>query len=135
MWSIGMKRVQCGDSLVEVMIALALTAVTALGLTGLQSALARGERMALLRERAALIADSVAEGMRGNSDGGDGAAMLSPWRARAASMLPSGDVAVFDRAAGVRVATVSWHAEEGADACPEPQAPPRSSCVVMAFAR
>ncbi|MDR5758042.1 prepilin-type cleavage/methylation domain-containing protein [Caballeronia sp. LZ035] len=127
-----MKRVQQGDSLVEVMIALSLTAVTALGLTGLQSALARGERMALLRERAALIADSVAEGMRG---GADSAAVLSQWRTRAASLLPAGDVAVFDRAAGVHVATVSWHAEEGGQACPEPQAPPRSSCIAVAFAR
>ncbi|BCQ24133.1 hypothetical protein NK8_22850 [Caballeronia sp. NK8] len=99
-----MKRAQCGDSLIEVMIALALTAVTALGVVAVQSALARGERAALLRERAALIADSVAEGVRSDADR---AAIVSQWQARASSMLPAGDVAVFDRADGLRVATVS----------------------------
>jgi type IV pilus assembly protein PilV len=127
-----MMRLQYGDSLVEVMIALSLMAVTALGLTGLQSALARGERTALLRERAALIADSIAEGVRGDADR---AAIVPQWRARAAAMLPAGDVAVFDRADGVRVATVIWHAEDTSDPCPETQAPPRSSCVAVGFAR
>lgn len=127
-----MKRVQYGDSLIEVMIALSLTAVTALGVIGVQSALARSERMALLRERAALIADSVAEGIRSDADR---AAVVSQWRARAASMLPAGDVALYDRADGVRVAAVSWHAEDRSDPCPEPQAPPLTSCIAVAFAR
>lgn len=131
-----MKRalwnVQRGDSLIEVMIALSLTAVTALGIVAVQSALARGERAALLRERAALIADSVAEGIRGDADR---AAIVSQWQARAAAMLPAGDVAVSDRADGVRVATVSWRAEDRSDPCPEPQARPLTSCIALAFAR
>ncbi|SAK75318.1 hypothetical protein AWB80_04339 [Caballeronia pedi] len=127
-----MKRTQCGDSLIEVMIALALTAVTALGVVAVQSALARGERAALLRERAALIADSVAEGVRSDADR---AAIVSQWQARASSMLPAGDVAVFDRADGVRIATVSWRADDRADPCPEPLARSLTSCIAVAFAR
>ncbi|SAK72533.1 hypothetical protein AWB78_02990 [Caballeronia calidae] len=131
-----MKRalwnVQRGDSLIEVMIALSLTAVTALGIVAVQSAIARGERAALLRERAALIADSVAEGIRGDADR---AAIVSQWQARAAAMLPAGDVAVSDRVDGVRVATVSWREEDRSDPCPEPQARPLTSCIAVAFAR
>ncbi|MBC8638659.1 prepilin-type cleavage/methylation domain-containing protein [Caballeronia sp. EK] len=127
-----MKRAEFGDSLIEVMIALALTAVTALGLVAVQSALARGERAALLRERAALIADSVAEGVRGDADR---AAIVPQWQARASSMLPAGDVAVFDRADGVRIATVSWRADDRSDPCPEPLARPLTSCISVAFAR
>ncbi|VXC38210.1 conserved hypothetical protein [Burkholderia sp. 8Y] len=127
-----MKTTQTGDSLIEVMIALALAAVTALGVVAVQSALARGERLALLRERATLIADSVAEGIRSDADR---AAVLSHWQATASSTLPDGDVAVLDRADGVRVATVSWHADDRADPCPEPQAHPLASCISVAFAR
>ncbi|WP_321796241.1 prepilin-type N-terminal cleavage/methylation domain-containing protein [Caballeronia sp. J97] len=127
-----MKDAQRGDSLIEVMIALTLTAVTALGLIAVQSALARGERAALMRERAALIADSVVEGIGGNADR---AAIVSLWQSRAASVLPSGDVAVFDRADGLRIATVSWRAEDRSDPCPEAQARPLTSCIAVAFAR
>ena len=127
-----MKTLQSGDSLIEVMIALSLTAITALGLVAVQSALARGERLALLRERATLIADSVAESIRTDADRGD---VLSQWQARAVAMLPDGDVAVLDGADGVRVATVSWHADDRSDPCPEAQARPLASCVSVAFAR
>lgn len=49
-----MKRLsqQKDDSLIEVMIALSLTAITALGIVAMQTALARGEHEALVRERA-----------------------------------------------------------------------------------
>ncbi|MFM0136112.1 type IV pilus modification PilV family protein [Caballeronia grimmiae] len=127
-----MKTLQSGDSLLEVMIALSITAVTALGFVALQSVLARGERSALIRERAALIADSVVEGIRSDADR---ASIVSQWQARAAAMLPDADISVQDRADGVRVATVSWRADDRADPCPEPQARPRTSCIVVAFAR
>lgn len=126
------RDIQRGDSLIEVMIALSLTAVTALGVIAVQSALARGERMALLRERATLIADSIAEGIRSDADR---AAILPQWQARAVSMLPAGEVAVLDRADGVRVAAISWRAEDRSDPCPEPQIPPLRSCIAVAFAR
>jgi type IV pilus assembly protein PilV len=121
-----------GDSLIEVMIALSIAAVTALGLVAMQSALAKAERTALLSERAALIADSIGEATRGSADS---SAMLSRWRARAAALLPDGDIAILDRGNGVQVATVSWHVAEGAEPCPEPQARPHTSCIAMAFAR
>ncbi|SAK43468.1 hypothetical protein AWB75_00559 [Caballeronia catudaia] len=123
---------QRGDSLIEVMIALSLTAVTALGILAMQSALARGERAALLGERAALVADSIAEGVRSNADR---ATVVSQWQTRTASMLPSGEVLITDRADGVYVATVSWRAEDRSNPCSEPQAKPLTSCVAVAFAR
>lgn len=86
----------------------------------------------MLRERATLIADSVAEGIRSDADR---AAVLSQWQAIASSTLPDGDVAVLDRADGVRLATVSWHADDHADPCPEPQVKPLASCIAVAFAR
>jgi Tfp pilus assembly protein PilV len=121
-----------GDSLIEVMIALSLTAVTALGLVAVQSALARGERMALLRERATLIADSVAESIRSEADR---TMVIAQWQARAASMLPDGDLAVLNRDDNVRVAVVSWRADEHAESCPEPQAGSTKACIAVAFAR
>jgi type IV pilus assembly protein PilV len=121
-----------GDSLIEVMIALSITAIAALGLVATQTWLARSERALLTSERATLIADSVAEAIQGDADRSP---VISQWRTRAASMLPQGDVAVLDQADGVRVAVVSWHADEKADACPEPQAKANSACVALAFAR
>ncbi|KND59659.1 hypothetical protein BVER_00498 [Candidatus Burkholderia verschuerenii] len=121
-------RIEKGDSLIEVMIALSLTAITALGLIAVQSALARGERMALERARAVLIADSLAEGIR---DEANRAAIVSQWRTRAAAMLPSGSIDVTDRADGVHVATVTWRAADDGDACPEPH----TACIALAFAR
>ncbi|KMZ13360.1 hypothetical protein BHUM_01335 [Candidatus Burkholderia humilis] len=50
-------------------------------------------------------------------------------------MLSEGDIAVSDRADGVRIAMVNWRADDRADPCPEPQAKPLSSCVVAAIAR
>jgi Tfp pilus assembly protein PilV len=123
---------QTGDSLIEVMIALTLTAITALCIVAMQSVLARGEREALLRERAAWIADSAVEALRGDADS---EATLSQWRTRTSTMLPDGNLAVSERADGVRVATVSWHADDRSDPCPEPQAKAFSSCIVVAFAR
>ncbi|SAL50417.1 type IV pilus modification PilV family protein [Caballeronia telluris] len=125
-------RGQRGDSLIEVMIALSLIAITTLGLIAAQTWLARSERMVLARERAMRIADSVAEGIWREEDREP---VMSRWRPRAASALPQGDVDVFDRADGVRVAVVSWRAEDSAEGCVEPQAKPHSACVAVAFAR
>jgi prepilin-type N-terminal cleavage/methylation domain-containing protein len=125
-------RGQRGDSLIEVMIALSLIAITTLGLIAGQTWFARSERMVLARERATLIADSVAEGIRRDEDRGP---VVSQWRPRAASMLPQGDVDVFDQADSVRVAVVSWRADDSAEACAEPLAKPNSACVAVAFAR
>jgi Tfp pilus assembly protein PilV len=53
-----------GSSLIEVMLAVALMAVTTLGLIAGQLWTAREARAMALREQAAWIADSVAEAMR-----------------------------------------------------------------------
>ncbi|KNH10180.1 hypothetical protein BRCH_03583 [Candidatus Burkholderia brachyanthoides] len=88
--------------------------------------------MALAHERAALIADSVVEGIRSDADRAE---VLSQWRTRAAAMLPSGAIDVTDRADGMRVATVIWRADDSAEPCPEPQTLPHSVCIAVAFAR
>jgi Tfp pilus assembly protein PilV len=120
---------QRGDSLIEVLMALSLTAITALGLIAAQTWLARSERARLMHERAALIADSVAEGVQSEAVR---TAVVSYWRTRAASMLPGGDVIVLNQADGVHVAVVSWQAKE---TCDEPQAGASRACVSLAFAR
>ncbi|KMQ80789.1 hypothetical protein BPMI_02573 [Candidatus Burkholderia pumila] len=125
------RILECGDSLIEVLIALSLTAITALGLIAVQSALARGERFALLRERATLIVDSVAEEIRSEADR---VLIVSQWQAKAASILPD-DVALVDRADNVCVAVVSWRAGTQEDSCPEPQAGASRACIAVAFAR
>jgi Tfp pilus assembly protein PilV len=63
MKSIRVSR-SCGASLIEVMLAVALTAVTALGLIASQLWIAREARAAALREHAVFVADAVAEASR-----------------------------------------------------------------------
>jgi type IV pilus assembly protein PilW len=57
-----LRRGGRGDSLIEVLVAMSLTAITALGIIGSQLWLARTERSLAARESATSIADSVAEG-------------------------------------------------------------------------
>lgn len=74
-----------GSSLIEVMLAVAVLAVTALGLIAGQLWTAREARAMSMREQAAWIADSVAEAMSAPS--GNEAA-LAWWNSRAATVLP-----------------------------------------------
>jgi Tfp pilus assembly protein PilV len=62
----------CSASLIEVMLVVALTAVTALGLIASQLWIAREARAAALREHAVFVADAVAEAARVPT-GGDAA--------------------------------------------------------------
>ncbi len=125
-----------GDSLIEVLIALALSAVTALGIIGAQLWLARNERALLAREMAVSIADSVVEGIRRDSDRDP---VVAQWRARAEAALPDGGIDVLDRGNGVHVAVVKWRSPaSGKDAeasCAEPGAGAKLACVAVAFAR
>jgi Tfp pilus assembly protein PilV len=126
---------QRGDSLIEVLIAISLTAITALGIIAAQTALARSERALLMRERATSIADSVAEGIRRDADRDT---VVTLWRNRAASMLPDGDVTVLERGDDVHIAVVKWHANDDASSgssCLEPEAGAKLACVAVAFAR
>jgi type II secretory pathway pseudopilin PulG len=124
-----------GDSLIEVLIALSLMAVTALGVIGAQIWLARSERAMLNVQRATSIADSVAEGIRRDADRDP---VLTQWRSLAASMLPDGDVALLERGEGLRVAVVKWRASDSGNEavpCIEPEAGAKRACVAVVFAR
>lgn len=120
-----------GDSLIEVLIAMSLAAVTALGMIAAQTWLARNERALLTRERATLIADSIAEGIWLDSDRDP---VLARWRSRAAILLPHGDVALLDRGDGLRLALVKWRSDAD-EPCAEPEGGNKLACVAVAFAR
>ena len=100
-------RASQGGSLIEVMLAVALTAVTALGLIATQLWIARDTRAAALREHAALLSDALAEAARAPS-GSDAA--LRQWSIRAASLLPQGDASISEHGGGVSFARVTWSA-------------------------
>ena len=128
-------KVGRGDSLIEVLIAMSLTAITALGIIGAQMWLARNERSLMARELATSIADSVAEGIRLNTDRDP---VVTQWRMRAAALLPDGDVDVLDRGDGLRIAVVKWRAPASSDVeavCAEPGVGAKLACVTVAFAR
>jgi Tfp pilus assembly protein PilV len=110
MKSIRVSR-SCGASLIEVMLAVALTAVTALGLIASQLWIAREARAAALREHAVFVADAVADAVAEASrvpTGGDAA--VRQWSARAASLLPQGDASTSQHGGGVSFARVTWSA-------------------------
>jgi Tfp pilus assembly protein PilV len=136
------SKSECGGStLIEVMLAVALMAVTALGLIAGQLWTAREARAMSMREHAAWIADSVAEAMCAPS-AGDAAIRL--WSARAAVLLPRGDASVGDNG-GVSSARVTWtslrdmpHSDDVIDkpaSCGGADLPIGSSCVALAFAK
>jgi Tfp pilus assembly protein PilV len=131
-----------GASLIEVMLAVALTAVTALGLIATQLWIARETRAAALRERAALLADAVAESSRA-STGGDAA--LRQWSARTASLLPQGEASTSERGDGVSFARVVWSAVTSmplpervtvkSDSCGDLPVAAGLTCVAVAFVK
>lgn len=130
-----------GSSLIEVMLAVALMAVTALGLIAGQLWTAREARAMAMREHAAWIADSVAEAMREPS-AGDSA--IRQWSARATALLPHGEASVGE-SSGVSAARVTWAAPRNTpraddvidkpESCGGADVPRGSSCVALAFAK
>jgi Tfp pilus assembly protein PilV len=130
-----------GSSLIEVMLAVALVAMSALGLIAAQVWTVREARSLALRENAGWMADSIAEAMRVPSMGG---AALNRWSARASLLLPHGDASIGESGA-VAVARVTWAAVQdrpvasGVIDQPEPcggvDAPTGSSCVALAFTK
>lgn len=130
-----------GSSLIEVMLAVALMAVTALGLLAGQLWTAREARAMAMREHAAWIADSVAEAMR-ESSAGDAA--IRQWSARATALLPHGEASVGERS-GVSTASVTWRALrdmpraddviDKPESCGGADVPTGTSCVALAFAK
>jgi Tfp pilus assembly protein PilV len=130
-----------GSSLIEVMLAVALIAVTALGLLAGQLWTAREARAMALREQAAWIADGVAEAMS-LSVGGDGA--LERWNERAGVVLPRGGASIVGSGA-VTTARVTWASVhdrpaggeviDKPESCGGVETPAGFSCVALAFAR
>lgn len=130
-----------GSSLIEVMLAVALMAVTALGLIAGQLWTAREARAMAMREHAAWIADSVVEAMREPS-AGDSA--IRQWSARATVLLPHGEASVGE-SGGVSAARVTWttlrdtprtgDVIDKPESCGGADVPAGSSCVVLAFAK
>jgi Tfp pilus assembly protein PilV len=130
-----------GSSLIEVMLAVALIAVSALGLIAAQVWTVREARAMTLRESAAWIADSVAEAMSMPSMGD---AALNQWSARASALLPRGEASIGESGA-VATARVTWASVRDRPAAgdvidkPEPcgdvDAPAGSSCIALAFVK
>lgn len=130
-----------GSSLIEVMLAVALMAVTALGLIAGQLWTAREARAMAMREQAAWIADSVAEAMRTPASA-DSA--TRQWNSQATTLLPHGEASSGD-SAGVAVARVTWTSVKDMPAngdlidkpesCGGADVPAGTSCVVLALIR
>lgn len=130
-----------GSSLIEVMLAVALMAVTALGLIAGQLWIAREARAMSMREHAAWIADSVAEAMRSPAAMD---AATRQWSARAGVLLPHGEASIGE-SAGVAAALVTWTSvhdmPRADDAIDKPEScggvvvPVGASCVALAFAK
>ncbi|CAB3783418.1 hypothetical protein LMG27177_01488 [Paraburkholderia fynbosensis] len=130
-----------GSSLIEVMLAVALIAVTALGLIAGQLWTAREARAMSMREHAAWIADSVAEAACTPSTTD---AATQQWSARANVLLPHGEASIGE-SAGVSAALVTWAAVrdmpstddviDKPESCGGADVPAGSSCVALAFAK
>jgi Tfp pilus assembly protein PilV len=125
--------------LIEVMLAVALMAVTALGLIAAQLWMAREAQASAMRERAAWIADSMVETLRVPvlAD-----SAIQALRARASSALPHGEASVSD-SGGVSTARITWTALRDTprtgdvidkpESCGSAEVPAGTACVVMAF--
>ncbi|MPW15743.1 hypothetical protein GCT13_02125 [Paraburkholderia sp. CNPSo 3157] len=145
-----MRRTQTffprGQTLIEVLIAVAVTAVTLLGLIAVQLSIARDGRATSYREQAALIADAIAEAARAPF-ASESAPALGQWNTRAASILPKGDAAVsgadlsFARATWAAQFSPSRNATGSGDvidvpaSCGDIDVPQGRECIVVAFSR
>jgi len=98
---------ESGATLLEALVALALMAVTALGVISAQWWMARGENAVAVRERAAFIVDSIAEASRGSTSEPD---VLARWNAQAASALPRGEALARETGDGLSLSIVRWAA-------------------------
>jgi len=127
--------------LLEVALAVALLAVSGIGLVATQLSLARQGQSAAMRGQAAFVADAFAE-MTVEATGGVGAA--DQWKARTAVLIPGSTVSNDGAGAYTSSSTVNWPARPygpvSADArasvrCPGTSASPDSECVSLVFAR
>jgi Tfp pilus assembly protein PilV len=136
----GTPRLHKGGSLLELLIALSLVAVTMAGAVASQLLAVRIERSTAQRERALLVATSVAESMRGRLYG---APALPHWQAFAATVLPGAELSVVDSSPGVALAVVRWAEPRSAswaslsarDGCPGESARAELACAAIPFVR
>ena len=130
-----------GNSLIEVMLAVTLMAVTALALIAGQLWSAREARAMAMREHAVWIADSMAEAARTPAAL---EAAIRQWNVGATTLLPHGEASVGE-SAGVATARVTWTsvrdmpgANERIDtpeSCGGVDIPAGTACVALAFAK
>lgn len=103
----GAMKTSRGSALLEVMLAVAMMAVTGLGLAITQLSSTRNTQWAMARERAAFVADALAESAQEGSTGNQGA---DQWKARMATLLPDGAVSITTSGTNTSIATVTWPA-------------------------
>lgn len=131
---------QTGESLLEVAIALGITALALLGAMSSQVVAVRTEKGAAQRELASLIAASAADALRNRPGSTSG---IDYWRTQAMQALPSGEIAVHDAIGGAGFVAVRWaHWPTGVEArttrfngCPREFAMPERSCSVAPYFR
>jgi Tfp pilus assembly protein PilV len=130
---------QQGGTLLEALVALALMAVSALGVVSTQWWIARAENDSAMRERAAFIADSIVEAMRGSASE---PAALSQWATYAADTLPNAEVSVRETGNALPSSIVRWtsarqdpSASSGQGACHAAAGIAEPSCAAIAFVR
>ncbi|HVE10320.1 MAG TPA: hypothetical protein VNE00_23905 [Paraburkholderia sp.] len=136
------RQCERGATLLEVMLAVLLTAVMALGVLAAQLWATRDARANALREQAALLADAAIEARRPAAR--DGAAAFTQWQTRAASLLPHGAVTLSHAGDAPSLMRVTWDAQatlprsgELIDLpvpCGDVALPANTGCVSLAFA-
>ncbi|WP_153099573.1 type IV pilus modification PilV family protein [Paraburkholderia hayleyella] len=126
-----------GASLIEVMLALALMAVNAMGLIAMQLWTSRETVALLQREQAVFLADAIAEAAN-EGQAGSGAARVTQWQARVAQLLPKG-LTEITRGGGASLVQVRWARASGLSASATPESCGESAgtadraCAVMVF--
>jgi Tfp pilus assembly protein PilV len=127
--------------LLEVALAVALLAVSGLGLVSTQLTLSRHGQSAALRGQAAFIADALAQTA---IEGSSGAGVGDQWKTRAAVLIPGAVVSVDGGGGATSSSTVSWPAAsygptsadgEAPGSCVGSSAQSRRECVSLVFAR
>ncbi len=131
-----------GDSLLEVMLALWLIGLAALGTMRIQLWTVRSQQAILWRTYALNLADAAAEALRA---GYPATRVATEWQTRAAQLLPSGGIRIIEQAPETRLIVLHWqrpaqwlsHFEperSAADKCPN-ATEAIEQCVVLAVAK
>lgn len=107
-----------GFTLIEVLVALSITAIGLLGLAALQLQGLRGTHEASLRTQAVTLASEVSEALHGYRAHDAAAALpdadLDAWQARVAQILPLGEGRIAADATATTI-TVLWTAHDSSE--------------------